>query len=396
MSEMQGGLSRPLARLAGAIAWCALAACGSGDGFNLGSGAGPLQPTFSSIQANVFTPLCEQCHAGASAPRGLRLDAANSYAMLVGVPSDEEPSILRVKAGDPAASWLIRKLEGTASVGERMPAGLPPLPQETIQVIRQWITEGALQDAPQSTGPIRVTSLSPLPGGGVAVLPATITASFDRELNATTVDGTTFRLERSGGDGSFGNGNDVAITPATVTVPAANTRSAVMGLGAIASVDDTYRVTLRGSPPAAILDLSGNALDGEFTAGRFPSGNGVAGGDFVADFRVGMQPTLQSIQQNLFTPTCSVAGCHDGGGSALPRSVDLRNEAVSRTSLVGVASVEVPSLQRVAPGNAADSYVIRKLEGGPGIVGQRMPFNGPYLDQATINVIRQWIDGGAM
>src|SRR5262249_3386172 len=151
----------------------------------------------SSIQANVFTPFCEQCHSGAGAPHGLRLDAANSYALLVGVPSGEDAGLLRVKPGDPGNSYLIRKLEGTASSGERMPAGLPPLPQADIDMIRQWITNGALQDAPQSTAPVRVTSLTPLPGTALAALPASLTAAFDRELNATTVDATTFRLERS-------------------------------------------------------------------------------------------------------------------------------------------------------------------------------------------------------
>jgi len=64
------------------LACCALAACGSGDGFQGSGGAvGPLAPNFDSIQANIFEPLCEHCHAGANAPAGLRLDAANSYAM---------------------------------------------------------------------------------------------------------------------------------------------------------------------------------------------------------------------------------------------------------------------------------------------------------------------------
>src|SRR6185503_14231226 len=35
---------------------------------------------------------------------------------------------------------------------------------------------------------------------------------------------------------------------------------------------------------------------------------------------------------------------------------------------------------RVIPGDPDNSYVIQKLEGKPGIVGQRMPFNGgPFL-----------------
>jgi hypothetical protein len=370
-----------------------LARCGSGDGFP-GPVVGPLTPKFSSIQANVFTPYCEQCHSGAGAPHGLRLDAANSYALLVGVPSDEQPSVLRVKAGDPNNSYLIRKLEGTAGTGERMPAGLPPLPQADINMIRQWITDGALQDAPQSTAPVRVTSLTPAPGSTVAALPAAITVAFDRELNATTVDATTFKLDRSGGDGVFGNGNDVAIAPASVSVPLTNSASATMSLAGVASAIDTYRVTLAGTGAVTIRDLANNALDGEL-GGSLPSGNGIAGGNFIAQFSVGVQPTLTSIQNGVFTPSCGVANCHSGGGTQLPTSMNLSNITASYAALVGVASTESPGLQRVAPGNANNSYLIHKLEGGPNIAGQRMPFGGTPLDPATIGAIRQWIGNGA-
>ena len=371
--------------------------CGGGGGYGGGGGGGGgggMTPsaTFSSIQTNVFTPICATCHAGAAAPHGLRLDAANSYALLVGVASDEQPAILRVKAGDPNNSYLVQKIMGTAATGERMPAGLAALPQATIDAIRQWITDGALNDTAPSNTPVRVTALSPLPGSTQTTLPASITVSFDRDLNATTVDTTTFKLERSGGDGVFGNGNDVAITPASVTVPAANQRSAVMSLTGVASQDDTYRITLAGSGATMISDLGGNALDGEY-AGTFPSGNGTAGGDFVATFTVGgIQPTLQSIQDNVFTPICS--GCHSGGGAALPGSMNLTSSANSRAALVSVASVEVPAIQRVKPSDANNSYVVQKLE-GTASVGARMPFGGNPLDAATIAVIRQWIDAGA-
>ena len=385
---------RALTRCATLVA-CAVAAasCGSGDGYGTGGGGGTLTPTFTSIQANVFTPICVTCHSGASAPHGLRLDGGNSYALLVGVPSDEQPSILRVKPNDPNNSYLVQKIQGTAASGERMPAGMPALPQATIDTIRQWITNGATNDAQTSSAAIRVSSMSPLPGSTVTTLPASITVAFDREVNATTVDTTTFRLERSGGDGVFGNGNDVAITPASVTVPAANTHSAVMSLAGAGSANDTYRVTLSGSGAAKILDLSGNALDGEYT-GTLPSGSGAAGGDFVATFTVGtVQATLQSIQDNVFTPICS--SCHTGVGASLPGSMNLSSVTASRAALVSVASVEQPGVQRVAPSNSAGSYIVQKLQGDPGIGGNRMPLGGPYLDQPTINVIRQWIDAGA-
>ena len=260
------------------LAFGALTACGSGDGF-VGSGGvvGPLEPNFNSIQANVFDQVCEHCHSGANAPVGLRLDAANSYANLVGVPSGERPNLRRVAPGDANNSYIIQKLEGTAGIGERMPAGLPALPQSDINVIRQWIANGALPAA-AGTGPIRVTSVSPEPSSKMLALPASITVGFDRELNAPSVTTATFTLTRAGADGMLGTADDVTIAPTSVTVPLVNPRSAVMDLRGVPPVLDRYGITLVGTSPAAILDLSGNALDGE--------SDGVAGGDFTAAFSV--------------------------------------------------------------------------------------------------------------
>lgn len=374
-----------------------LAACGSGDGFQGAGGAsGQLQPNFDSIQANVFEPLCEHCHAGANAPRGLRLDAANSYALLVGVPSGQRPSVLRVAPGDANNSYLIQKLEGTAGIGERMPAGLPAVPQSDINIIRQWITDGA-QPSSAASGPIRITSLTPAPNTTALTLPGSITATFSRDLNATTVTTGTFRLERAGTDRALGTSDDVAITPASVSVPTANPRAAIMDLTGIANTLDTYRVTLVGSGPATIMDLAGNSLDGE-RASALPSGNGTAGGDFVATFTVaGTLPTLTSIQTNVLGVSCALSGCHDGGGATLPRSMNLSTPSAAYTALVGVQSVQVPSLQRVTPGNPNDSYLIRKLEGAAGIVGVRMPrpIGAAPLDPTTIDAIRLWITNGA-
>src|SRR5450631_586875 len=135
------------------ITAAALVGCGGGDGEGLDSngrpigsgtaGPTPLTASFASIQANVFTPICTACHAGGSAPQGLRLDAANSYTLLFNVPSTEVPSVLRVAPGNPDASYVIQKLEGHAAVGARMPFGGPYLDMATIAVIRAWITNGA-------------------------------------------------------------------------------------------------------------------------------------------------------------------------------------------------------------------------------------------------------------
>ncbi len=128
---------------------------GSGEGLNISGrplsegGDVPLAPTLASIQANVFDPSCagSGCHSGANAPQGLRLDAANSFTNLVGAGSRQDSSFLRVAPGNPDQSYLIQKLEGTASVGEQMPLGGPSIPQTTINFVRQWIIDGALPDS---------------------------------------------------------------------------------------------------------------------------------------------------------------------------------------------------------------------------------------------------------
>lgn len=102
--------------------------------------------------------------------------------------------------------------------------------------------------------------------------------------------------------------------------------------------------------------------------------------------------TLAELQTTVFTPLCS--GCHSGGGAALPSIMDLSSTSATFASLVGVASLEVPALQRVQAGNADNSYLIDKLEGTQ-TVGGRMPLFGAPLDQATIDQVRAWINAGA-
>jgi hypothetical protein len=238
-----------------------------------------------------------------------------------------------------------------------------------------------------------VTSLSPAPNATLVAAPAAITVGFDRELNVPSVTTATFTLHRAGPDGALDTADDVAIAPASVTVPAANPRSAVMDLSGVALPFDRYRIRLSGTAPAAILDLAGNALDGE-PIQLLPSGDGLAGGDYTATFAVaGTLPTLTSIQDTVFTPRC--AGCHSGLGASLPGAMNLTSAAASRAALVNVPSLEQPALNRVTPGNPNDSYLTRKLEGGPSITGDRMPAGGPFLPQTQVDQIRQWITNGA-
>ena len=101
--------------------------------------------------------------------------------------------------------------------------------------------------------------------------------------------------------------------------------------------------------------------------------------------------TLEQIQLNVFTPSCSQSYCH---GVSQAAGLHLE-EDYAYASLVNVESTEVPGTNRVEPFSADASYLICKLEACPGIVNSQMPLIGGPLDQTVIDVIRLWIDNGA-
>ena len=70
-------------------------------------------------------------------------NADASFASLVGEVSQEDANFLRVDPMSPDGSYLIQKLEGTASTSVQMPFGAAPLNQATIDNIRTWIQNGA-------------------------------------------------------------------------------------------------------------------------------------------------------------------------------------------------------------------------------------------------------------
>jgi hypothetical protein len=53
---------------------------------------------------------------------------------------------VRVVAGDPDASYLVRKIEDAVGIqGTAMPPG-NPLSADQVQLVRDWIAAGALND----------------------------------------------------------------------------------------------------------------------------------------------------------------------------------------------------------------------------------------------------------
>ncbi len=258
-----------IAALSFVAAWLLGGCAGNGEGLDASgrpldeAGQGPLVATFDSIQAHVFTPICSVCHAGANAPQGLRLDAANSYNMLVGVASQEVSSLLRVNPGNPGSSYIIQKLEGTAAVGARMPFGGPYLSADTIAVIRQWITNGAQRSAAAGSSSadaaaFQLDTMVPADGDAVTSAPRQIMLGFNHELDATRADATAVRLERvESADAAAG----AVAMPAAVSVPAVNPQAVLLTLQQPLA-PGRYRIVLSNQAGAGFSDLNGQRLAG--------------------------------------------------------------------------------------------------------------------------------------
>jgi hypothetical protein len=113
-----------------------------------------------------------------------------------------------------------------------------------------------------------------------------------------------------------------------------------------------------------------------------------------------LHPTFTSIQQDIFNTTDSAAraactSCHNAGNAAVAGGLNLTGTG-AYAALVNAPSRDKPGAIRVIPGDPDGSYVIQKLEGASGIVGQRMPQSGPpFLTPGQIAIIRRWIADGA-
>jgi hypothetical protein len=238
----------------------------------------PLLPQLSSIQSEVFTPICTTCHAGAGAPLGLRLEEGVSFAMLVNVQSTEVPSLARVAPGNPDASYLIQKIEGTAAVGGRMPLNGPPLPAETIAVIRQWIANGAPQSvSATSEKPAQLTAAWPPAGATLAQMPREIVISSDAELDWSLLAAGTVSLRRSGGDASFSEQNEHDV-PVSVELRSLQPTVVALRANTPQLPGDSFELRISGGDPLALADRFARPIDGDH--------DGRPGGDFVVRFTV--------------------------------------------------------------------------------------------------------------
>ncbi len=92
--------------------------------------------------------------------------------------------------------------------------------------------------------------------------------------------------------------------------------------------------------------------------------------------------TFSAIQQELFTPSCAISGCHNGRETPTLSAGVAYNNIINVRSSTGVDYIE--------PGDSNNSYLYRKIT-GVNIQGARMPRSGSALSQAVRDSVRVWI-----
>jgi hypothetical protein len=120
------------------------AEAGAADCFACADGGTPVLPAAVRVKG-VLDQICanpDGCHGAGAGTLGISI--GRERLGLVGVPSWEAPDLLRVKPGDPAESYLYRKIacDGGIADGGCMPSGsgLEPV---SVRAFFDWIEAGA-------------------------------------------------------------------------------------------------------------------------------------------------------------------------------------------------------------------------------------------------------------
>ena len=197
-----------------------------------------------------------------------------------------------------------------------------------------------------ATSPLQNTKATVQPGG---IIPVSI--SFPENIDPLSLSGSTIKVVRSGGDGIFGNGNDVPVSIDPVSITEEYLKSNPSGSSIVhfniigVNINDVYQVTLVGSG-VGVTDIAGNLIDGESNK-TLPSGDGKPGGDFKLSF-IALDPSLL----HRFFVDASQSSLNPNG---------TRNNAYS-TIAAAMAVANIGDTIAVVGGSAASSKVVTYAE----------------------------------
>ncbi|MBE7466151.1 MAG: Ig-like domain-containing protein [Planctomycetes bacterium] len=107
-----------------------------------------------------------------------------------------------------------------------------------------------------STGP-RIVAVTPCPNSTPNTPPAELIVTFNEPVRESTINTGTIRVTRSGGDGTFNDGNEVEIVPAAVEL--IDPTTARVDLAGAALPDDRYRVLVLGGNTTGLASSSSNS-----------------------------------------------------------------------------------------------------------------------------------------
>ncbi|MEE8134425.1 MAG: hypothetical protein V3T56_05180 [Gemmatimonadales bacterium] len=110
----------------------------------------------------------------------------------------------------------------------------------------------------------------------------------------------------------------------------------------------------------------------------------------------GDQVTLSGDVQPIFTSNCALSGCHAGTN---PQQGMNLSAGQTFANVVNVQAMELSTMNRVTPDEPDNSYLVHKVQGthlNVGGSGNQMPLGRSPLTQTDIDLIRAWIEAGAL
>jgi PKD domain-containing protein/cytochrome c len=345
--------------------WLCLAGCAGRGGKPPPAGSTPQVPAgtvdFATDIQPIFNRSCS-CHTTLNPQGGLVLKEGLSYGALVGVASAQRPQLLRVKPGDPEASYLFIKIDPSPASraqlsGDLMPLELPPLTADDVATIRRWIEEGAAREAPRAdkTPPDFAGLASAVADGPFSVVLAWPEAVDDQ----SKPEEITYLVY-------------VAAAPGAedFSLPSQSFKGVLTARIEGLEPEKTYYFVVRAMDSSRNTEQ--NAVERSATTPAAPPPTEV-------DFDTRVLPILRA----------RCLGCH-GGDSAegCPGSVGLcvdSYDSLERTGFNG---------RVVIPGDSANSELVKRVrvDSVP-----RMPLDGPpFLTGEEIQLIASWIDQGAL
>jgi hypothetical protein len=223
-----------------------------------------------------------------------------------------------LSAGD-ARSYVLSRYDGRGALTSAESLAFELLPGASDLGAHEFRGDSRDAVAPVITGSVPAAVWF---GAMTLVRPAVVTLTFSEPLNASSARGlASYLVVGAGNDERFGSEDDVAVDVLGVS-GGANGLSITLTF-AQPLADGDYRLTVFGQPGRALVDMAGNALDGD--------ANGQAGGDFIRVFRVNEAPRVVEVSvngggnQRSRVTSLTVQFSDDVGGSLDASDIHLRN-----------------------------------------------------------------------